>query len=772
MYIPKGEYLISKPLNIPDNVVLIGDFVAPNSKKPRSEGTVIVADETEATLSSPLITLGDNSGLSDLSICYKAQSYSEIKKYPYTIMQSSGKSAQITNVAMLNSYSGICAASASAEELYIDKIYITAISNAIRIDNCTKKLTVRNVFVTPLYWINDQSTPKNEDFSTEKVNDAIYSELSAITLYNVGNVFLDSISVDTAQKALTIDTPYSSEGHIVVENLSTSNTLNPVNVRSAPAAGIGFSLCSLRTSDLLNTYAVEIAENFVSAIAFNTCSFPGSPSVSVKSAGSGRLSFQNCEFISWRQQALELNDIIFTSVSSFFNAEGDVLKKNERTVGLFGLDHIVSPVAAEDVFEIKTENEYTLSAIEKSWFTQSGAAPIFDKTVYNAVDYGLTTGIRDNTSALQSAINYAYSNGGGVVFVPAGEYTFSSTVKLKKGVSVYGVGSGLNASTSTVFITNTDPAKESFFIECESDCIVSDITVSYSKTPDLTDSEFVTGSSAIGAIGQKNIFINNVLFIGPAYGVNLSECENATVLKSGGTALFCGIRLKECISVNGKNLILGDKYAAEGVSAFRQNNCSDVYVYGGSAISLSNIDCGNADYGVYLNAEDVPIVPSNPDLALSGLFAKDVYASVAVNKYPYAVVSDICSKPKIFSTNAYHVTTFYGNNGKLSVYDLFGSGEVTGGVYTRSGNVDVQSSFFASLGKSAIINEGATTVISGSILLDNDCTYHVEASSGTTYLLCNILNNTADYEGIESKYVRRSIGSTAIFADDGNIKGK
>ncbi|MBO5299156.1 MAG: hypothetical protein J6B51_03650, partial [Clostridia bacterium] len=133
---------------------------------------------------------------------------------------------------------------------------------------------------------------------------------------------------------------------------------------------------------------------------------------------------------------------------------------------------------------------------------------------------------------------------------------------------------------------------------------------------------------------------------------------------------------------------------------------------------------------------------------------------------------NVASRPTVFSTNAYHATTFYGNRGKTNIYNLLGTGNVTGGVYARSGTVSIQSSVFNSLGKSALLTDGANVSFIGSMLLDNNCTYHVEANSGGAFMLGNITNNLSTaFGGIETKYIRRYIDESASYSDDGNIRG-
>jgi hypothetical protein len=58
--------------------------------------------------------------------------------------------------------------------------------------------------------------------------------------------------------------------------------------------------------------------------------------------------------------------------------------------------------------------------------------------IYVVTSYGASTSLSDNSSAFQSAINAAYTAGGGTVLVPAGRYKFTAQVTVKPNVILQG----------------------------------------------------------------------------------------------------------------------------------------------------------------------------------------------------------------------------------------------------------------------------------------------------------------------------------------------
>ena len=797
VYIPKGKYRVSRPINIPNNVTLVGDFISPTSKKGSTDGTVIIVDRSETLSDASLFILNDNSTISDLTVWYEEQTFESVVEYPYTVRHASGKSAAVKNIAVLNAYNGITADSSSCEEFLVENVYMTAFNSALRVVTCKEKLTVRGFSVSPVYWINDNLTEKPEQFDFSTLNDFIYSNLTAITLMGVGDVSMTDVSIDTANIGLHLNISDSAERTPLISLLNISNALIPVFVDKLPDAGAAFSLCTFGTSNLLNSVAVRVSKDFDSTLSFNSCSFPGQPSISVRSEGTGRMSFVNCKFVGWRDTSLDLSDIIFTAVNSSFNAGSMPVRLSENSVGMLALcsasvlndkkqeeEPIESeePVEGEDVVEeepkketlfvISTENEYEFDTLSKAYVGSSASSPNIGNKIFYAKEYGLSVASTDNATALQTAINHAYTSGGGTVFIPAGQYKVNSPILIKEGVSLRGVGSGTDPLISTVILTEKNAGEEFNFFTLENSTAIHGITLYYYNLPDLVSETELLGN-AIYAENKKAIHLSDITLVRPSVGISLKGCDSVSIDNISGTSVAKGIFLDNCTNIYAEDIDFTAEFATtDALVSYRHSNYSAIYAIGGEGITVRDLTCSDADYAVYLDADDVPIVPDDPSFTVLDLFSKDVYASVAVNKYPYASFINVASRPTVFSTNAYHLTTFYGNRGKVNLYNLIGTGNVTGGVYARSGTLSVQSSVFNSLGKSALLIDGANVSLIGSMLLDNNCTYHVEASTGGAFLLGNITNNlSTPFGGIETKYIRRYIDEAASYADDGNIRG-
>jgi hypothetical protein len=125
---------------------------------------------------------------------------------------------------------------------------------------------------------------------------------------------------------------------------------------------------------------------------------------------------------------------------------------------------------------------------------------------------------------------------------------------------------------------------------------------------------------------------------------------------------------------------------------------------------------------------------------------------------------------QIFDKNAYHFITMSSNNGRTDLYNLIGSGKISGSIYMRSGQVTVQSSIFDELGSTAVKTDGGTIDIFGSVFVKIPETYHAEASDGVTTFMGNLIESSKDFAGIDEKYLKKYIGKSAAYSDYYNIK--
>ncbi len=163
VYLPAGQYMITKSLHIPPRVTLMGDWRDPDTDGDEY-GTVIVANvPSEDTNEGGLFTLSGSSGVVGITVYYPNQSLENIKPYP-AVFYTNGQGenymlSTVKNCTVINGYRGIGACCHTVntnahEQLTVENVKGTFLYTAAEIYNQADVGTWENVTVSGRYWAN------------------------------------------------------------------------------------------------------------------------------------------------------------------------------------------------------------------------------------------------------------------------------------------------------------------------------------------------------------------------------------------------------------------------------------------------------------------------------------------------------------------------------------------------------------------------------------------------------------------------------------------
>ena len=184
----------------------------------------------------------------------------------------------------------------------------------------------------------------------------------------------------------------------------------------------------------------------------------------------------------------------------------------------------------------------SLGGVDGKFLLANGATPRavqskFAEIQVSVKDYGAVgDGVNDDTLAIQAALNYLQSLGGGVLLYPKGQYATTSEIRhTATAVTMLGVAASIvNGSTTGNAIRST-----------------AALTLSGLR---------ITGaSSGTGVIGVTVNLFNTTIIVGHATGVSAANINGDAT--SGATATGTGTAL---VSTNGRVLLLGGGYAVLG----------------------------------------------------------------------------------------------------------------------------------------------------------------------------------------------------------------
>ena len=191
--------------------------------------------------------------------------------------------------------------------------------------------------------------------------------------------------------------------------------------------------------------------------------------------------------------------------------------------GTVGLDPLVNADISATAAIASTKLDYNLGA--------TGSA---DQTIYKRLstevlvtDFGAVgDGVANDTTAVQNAINYASSLGGGNIVFPLGTYACTE-LRLKSNTFLVGTGGTLKTFGTMAYLVRCDPGAQNFgFYDMRFSCPGLDPTV----TPDVEASVFRDlGGNATGFRIVRCRFYDIPTNVGPRDGQAMHVCLTDTL---------------------------------------------------------------------------------------------------------------------------------------------------------------------------------------------------------------------------------------------------
>ena len=164
-------------------------------------------------------------------------------------------------------------------------------------------------------------------------------------------------------------------------------------------------------------------------------------------------------------------------------------------------------------------------------------------------------GMADDTAAIQSALNDAAAGGGGIVFLPQGDYLILSQLLVPAQTTLSGIGRAPAAftphrGTTLLAVAGAGSTSGVPFITLQgNNSTLEGVTIYYPKQV-LTNSP-IRYPWAIRGGGGENVTVQNVLLANPYLGVDLATHPSARHLVRGvyGQPLLAGIAVDQCYDI-------------------------------------------------------------------------------------------------------------------------------------------------------------------------------------------------------------------------------
>lgn len=551
VFVPAGNYVLRKNLAIPSGVTLKGDSPAVTTDE--VQGTLLMAYAGRGQEDgAAFLSMYQGSGVENLSIFYPEQSMADIVPYPWTIDMTEVHGICVQNVRLVNSYRGIRLGNGNGNALQnIRGVTGTVLKTGLFIDYNVDICRLEDITFTPDCWIG---SGLSDTSAQETMRQYVRENATGLKIEMVDWTYLTDITVKGASigihtsRSTIRENGGSPNGHMYGIRLLDCDT----GLYAQYINSIGLLVTK---GEITAEHPVVLSEEFETSLSLNSMALRSSGEHAVENLGTGALTLGNCTVetstttssaLSCASGRMSVLDTAFSGAGTHIRAGEDCtnilvtnctfdgaprLSGKANCISITTDDALCSPTIPEDF-------QYTEERITKpagNHFIDLSAQP-----------YGITPfSTQDCSDTLQQAIDDLYALGGGVVYVPCGDYLLSQPITVRPGVELRGSSDSPHHSCISSTTFHTDYGRQQpdaqALITLEGRAGVSGFKVFYTGQGSQMGS-IVPYACTIRGKGI-HVYVLNVTLINPYVGVDFDtyRCDGHTVNGLTGAPLRHGV---------------------------------------------------------------------------------------------------------------------------------------------------------------------------------------------------------------------------------------
>lgn len=461
LFLPTGRYKVTGHLTIPSRVTLRGDWQIPNPEGPVT-GTVLMAYAGRGESDdggTPFIGLGNCAGVKGLTIWYPEQTAGNVWPYPPAIRRIDGSNHTVENVTFVNAYIGF--SNYEDKQItaspFLRHIYGTPLKTGIEFDCLADVGRIETVHFSPAYWKNSGlpgSPTANEHTSW------LYNNATGVVLGRIDWSYAAYVTVEGYNQGLLLHPTRNTDnvgstpnGQCYQFDLKQCKT----GVYVEGIASVGFMFTRF------NIEGAETGMYFASAAngqaLIHTCRIDAL-NYAIYNAGAGKIQAISSTFEAGEVKA---DDGCLSIINSDFNSpsgthasagtsvrvsfQGNRFSRSPQFVG----NPSYPPQVNHTPVSITPLPEYDYKKPAQAYTAAKTDLFVVTDPPYNAAKDQSS----DATLAFQAALADAGANGGGIVFVPGGDYRLDGTLIVPTGVELRGVYDLAYSPSSRGSVLNT-----------------------------------------------------------------------------------------------------------------------------------------------------------------------------------------------------------------------------------------------------------------------------------------------------------------------------
>jgi hypothetical protein len=469
LYLRAGRYRCDSPLTLHEGVCLRGDWTSPLTS-PAIGGTILEIEGTAANgagavTGAPFVTLRCSASVDGVHFHYPNQKPSATFATPYPptirVVPSASISrhcASVRNITLVNSYIGVESGLDNHALPIFFNIHGSPLRTGLIVDNCTDVHRAEQIHFYPSVWTQCGLSSNPGGSSAHATY--IKANATGLLMRWSDNGFIANSSIRGYWRGLWFATsladPNGRDMGGLAYGLDISDCETAVYATDVHPAAVCISDSVLAGDTLAVSTQAEAGEAFTGRLQFLDTTFTSRGTVGVSLAGgdgAAYLSFQSCVFndrVEASSGNLTLLDNQFpfaatptaphVRLSSAIARAALVANTNDAT------PVTVNNAAVASKVRINNANDTYLASPPRMRdsliVARNVPARFYDPTVNN---YGPSGQALANGSdsvndrpAIQSALDRAGADGGGVVFLPPGRYVLNAGLSLPASVELRG----------------------------------------------------------------------------------------------------------------------------------------------------------------------------------------------------------------------------------------------------------------------------------------------------------------------------------------------
>jgi hypothetical protein len=441
IYVSAGTYRFHYSLTIHEGVSIRGDFVVPLDHQ--VAGTIFtVYGGRNNVAGEPFITIRGCASLNGVSIWYPEQTPENIVPYPITIKylrnpngRYSKHATMVTCVNLVNAYFGVEIGSVNLGIPFLTHIYGSPLHKGIFIDECSDVSRLIDIHFSPTFWATSglEGAPEINGPHTA----FMLEHGHAVDYLRSDNGFNGFWYISGYNIGASINESYSAGPFYNLEITGCKTALILRAINQVPAC---FTNCIFEGSE-----AALVLDEMTGTAQFQNSRFLSSGN-SVKPGTNNftasQVTFQNCIF----GNTAHLSGRYVNIANSEFNFQGEHVIAGNTCNNLILMDNkyqgnktIVNLMGGGGKILNRDTIKTYLSVPEFDYTPFFRYAPT-RAVLYVATDYDgvIPNSGMDAAPGLQQVLYLAHAEGGGFVYLPAGEYTINSPIIIPENVELRG----------------------------------------------------------------------------------------------------------------------------------------------------------------------------------------------------------------------------------------------------------------------------------------------------------------------------------------------